>query len=92
MKIVFIDGYNVINSWPNLKETAKSNQLELGRNKLIEIIENYSSFNHCRVFIVFDAHKVHGTIEKEEILGKNKQISVIYTKSGEIVDLILKEW
>lgn len=86
MKIVFIDGYNVINSWPNLKETAKSNQLELGRNKLIEIIENYSSFNHCRVFIVFDAHKVHGTIEKEEILGKNKQISVIYTKSGETAD------
>lgn len=86
MKIVFIDGYNVINSWPSLKETARSNQLELGRNKLIETIENYSSFNQCRVFIVFDAHKVHGTSEKEEIIGRNKQISVVYTKSGETAD------
>ena len=53
MKIIFIDGYNVINSWPNLKETAKSNQLELGRNKLIEILENYAAFNSCRDLFSF---------------------------------------
>ncbi|MGL5616158.1 MAG: NYN domain-containing protein [Sarcina sp.] len=86
MKIVFIDGYNVINSWPNLKETAQSNQLEAGRKKLIETIENYSSFNQCKVFIVFDAHKVQCSVEKEEIVGKNKQIKVIYTKTGETAD------
>lgn len=86
MKIVFIDAYNVINSWPNLKKIAKNNELENSRLKLIEIIENYSSFKSCKSYIVFDAHKVTNSEEKEEFVGKNKKVSVIYTKGGETAD------
>lgn len=86
VKIIFIDAYNVINSWPNLKKIIKNNELENSRLKLVGIIENYSSFKNCKSYIVFDAHKVINSEEKEEFVGKNKNVSVIYTKGGETAD------
>lgn len=86
MRIVFIDAYNVINSWPILKELIKGDDLENGRVKLIEKIENYSSFKNCKAYIVFDAHRVNNSEEKEEFVGKNKKVSVVYTKGGETAD------
>jgi hypothetical protein len=86
VKIVFIDAYNVINSWPILKELIKGDELESGRVKLIEKIENYSSFKNCKAYVVFDAHKVNNIEEKEEFIGKNKKVSVVYTKGGETAD------
>ncbi|MBU3108677.1 NYN domain-containing protein [Clostridium gasigenes] len=83
MKIVFVDGYNVINSWPNLK-TEKDHSLEGARNKLINILHNYSVFNDCKVIIVFDAYKVHRSLENKEQINKN--ITVVFTKDGETAD------
>ena len=83
MKTIFVDGYNVINSWPNLKAT-KDVTFEGSRQSLIDILHNYSVFNNCRIFVVFDAHKVIGSIEKEEKVSK--YISVIFTKDGETAD------
>lgn len=90
MKIVFIDAYNVINSWPILKNLIKDSELENGRDKLIEKIENYSSFKNCKAYIVFDAHKVSNSEEKEEFVGKNKKVSVVYTKGGETADAYIE--
>ncbi|MGL4452388.1 MAG: NYN domain-containing protein [Sarcina sp.] len=90
MKIVFIDAYNVINSWPILKELIKGDELENGRAKLIEKIENYSSFKNCKAYIVFDAHKVNNSEEKEEFVGKNKKVSIVYTKGGETADAYIE--
>lgn len=86
MKIIFIDAYNVINSWPSLKEIIRETNLENGRKKLIEKVENYSSFKSCKAFIVFDAHNVSNSDEKEEFVGKNKNVSVVYTKASETAD------
>lgn len=90
MKIVFIDAYNVINSWPVLKNLIKDSELEDGRAKLIEKIENYSSYKNCKAYIVFDAHKVSNSEEKEEFVGKNKKVSVVYTKGGETADAYIE--
>ena len=86
MKIIFIDAYNVINSWPSLKKIMQETDLENGRNKLIEKVENYASFKNCRAFVVFDAHKVSNSDEKEEFVGRNKKVSVVYTKASETAD------
>ena len=86
MKFVFIDAYNVINSWPSLKKIMKETDLENGRIKLIEKVENYASFKNCKAFVVFDAHKVSNSDEKEESVGRNKNVSVVYTKSSETAD------
>lgn len=88
MKTIFVDGYNVINSWPNLKAT-KDFTFEGARQLLIEILHNYSAFNLCRIFIVFDAHKVLGSIEKEEQISDN--IFIVFTKDGETADSYIEK-
>lgn len=86
MRVVFVDGYNVINSWPNLKKIKKYSY-ESARKKLIDVLENYASYNSCKIYIVFDAHKVPGNIEKQDTLGK---ITTIFTKDGETADAYIE--
>lgn len=86
MKIIFVDGYNVINSWPNLK--VGKDGLEGARQKLIEIMENYSSYRNEQVIIVFDAHMVQGSIEKKEVI--TKLLEVVFTKMGETADAFIE--
>lgn len=82
MKTIFIDGYNVINSWPNLIE-IKNYNLDLARQKLIEIMENYAEYKGYRIFIVFDGHMVKGNIEKKDKVGN---LTIVFTKYGETAD------
>lgn len=83
MKIIFVDGYNVINSWPNLKK-QKDYTFDGAREKLIDTLHNYSVFEGCKIIIVFDAYKVSRSIEKKENINNN--ISVVFTKDGETAD------
>lgn len=83
MRTIFVDGYNVVNSWPDLK-TKKNFSFEGARQTLIDKLHNYSVFKECNIVLVFDAHKVQGSIEKEEKISKN--ISVVFTKNGETAD------
>lgn len=87
MKIVFVDGYNVINSWPNLK-SEKDHSLEGTRKKLIDILHNYGVFNDCKVIIVFDAYKVYRSLEKKEEINKN--VTVVFTRDGETADAYIE--
>lgn len=87
MKIVFVDGYNVINSWPNLK-SEKDHSLEGARKKLIDTLHNYGVFNDCKVIIVFDAYKVHRSLENKDQINKN--ITVVFTKDGETADAYIE--
>ena len=51
--ITIIDGYNVINSWTDLKEISKES-LEAAREKLIDYLAEYASMTDEEVVIVFD--------------------------------------
>ena len=82
MKTFFVDGYNVINSWPNLK-VIKDFSYESSRLQLIDTLQNYSEFKGYKMFIVFDAHMVKGSLEKKEKLGN---LFVVFTKEGETAD------
>jgi predicted RNA-binding protein with PIN domain len=82
VKTFFVDGYNVINSWPNLKK-IKEYSYESSRIQLIDTLQNYSEFKGYKMFIVFDAHMVKGSLEKKERLGN---LVVIFTKEGETAD------
>lgn len=83
MKNIFVDGYNVINYWPGLKN-IKDYSFEAARQELIDILSNYASYKGYKVFIVFDAHMVSGSIEKKEKVSDN--IIVIFTKEGDTAD------
>ena len=65
MRYIFIDGYNIINSWSDLA-ISKEESLENSRQRLIEILENYVAMREDKLYLVFDAHLSKGSIEKEE--------------------------
>lgn len=83
MKNIFVDGYNVINSWPGLKN-IKEYSFDSARQELIEILSNYAAYKGYKIFVVFDAHMVSGSIEKKEKISD--YIMVIFTREGETAD------
>ncbi|MBC2399999.1 NYN domain-containing protein [Clostridium tetanomorphum] len=88
MKNVFVDGYNVINSWPELKK-IKSYSLEAARQKLIEMLQNYASYKGYKIILVFDAHMVAKSIEKKD--KYDNFLIVVFTKEGETADSFIEK-
>ena len=85
---VLVDGYNVIFSWPELKELARVN-LEAARNALADLLCNYQGFRSCcAVILVYDAYKVpHGSGDVE----KYKNIHIVYTREAETADMYIEK-
>ena len=88
MRFVFVDGYNVVNSWDILKK-EKSVSLESARQKLIDILDNYGAINGCKVILVFDGYKVAGN--RESKYEYNKNLMVIFTKDGVSADAYIEK-
>lgn len=85
---LILDGYNVINGWPELKKLAMEN-FEEARIQLIEMMAEYQSYKGICVIIVFDAHLVKGSMEKSDII---KGVKVIYTKERETADNYIEKF
>ncbi|MDR3590105.1 MAG: NYN domain-containing protein [Negativicutes bacterium] len=85
--ILLVDGYNVIYAWPEL--TALKDDLELARNKLMDILAGYGAYKDYRVVIVFDAHSV--AREKNALETVNERLQVIFTKEGETADSCIEK-
>lgn len=79
---LFVDGYNIINSWDNLKELAQVS-FEEARMELLEILVEYSHLTGIKVIVVFDGHLVKGNIGEKD---KYKGINVVFTKEHETAD------
>lgn len=82
LEYLFVDGYNIINSWGILKEITKVS-LEEARIELLEILSEYQHYSGIRIIVVFDAHLVKGNTGTEEIF---KGIRVVYTRENETAD------
>lgn len=85
--VLLVDGYNVINGWPELDKIKEEN-LEHARDKLIEILSNYGSFKGLQVIVVFDGHLVKGGVRTSEIING---VEVIYTGEGETADAVIEK-
>lgn len=81
-----LDGYNVINSWTELR-SIKGESFEEARYKLIDMLVNYASYKSVNLIVVFDAHLVKGSTEKHEF---DRGIEVVYTKEGETADCYIE--
>lgn len=79
---LFVDGYNIINSWGALKEKSQIS-LEEARIELLEILSEYQHYSSIIIIVVFDAHQVKGNGGTEE---EYKGIKVVYTKENETAD------
>ncbi|MGN1106828.1 MAG: NYN domain-containing protein, partial [Huintestinicola sp.] len=84
---LLVDGYNIIFSWEELKKLASDN-LDLARSRLIQILCNYRGYKKCEVILVFDAYKVKGEHREVEKVGG---ISVVYTKEAETADMYIEK-
>lgn len=82
MEYLLIDGYNVINAWGDTFNLRKE-PLEDSRNKLLNILSNYQGFKKTNVIVVFDAHLVKGSQEKQETFDN---LTVVFTKENETAD------
>jgi predicted RNA-binding protein with PIN domain len=80
--ILIVDGYNVINSWPELVALIEDD-MSHARDRLVAILADFCSFCRMRVIVVFDAHLVKGGMECSE---KHLGVEVVYTKEGETAD------
>lgn len=83
---LIVDGYNIINAWPELKKLKEEN-LEHARVKLAEILINYHGVTKTEVLLVYDAHLVKGGREyREKLLG----VEVVYTREEETADMFIE--
>ena len=83
---LIVDGYNLIFAWPELKALSGEN-LDLAREKLVEIMINFSGFTNRETVLVFDAYKVPGGQgEKYD----SASLHVAYTRENESADLYIE--
>lgn len=82
-----VDGYNVINAWPKLKEIGRTN-LEEARDVLIHELVDYKHYTGCHVTVVFDAYSVKGNDLKQIFI---KGVEVIFTKEHQTADSYIEK-
>lgn len=84
---LLVDGYNIIFSWEELKELAKTN-LDGARQRLMDILCNYQGFQNCHLILVFDAYRVQG--HRCEVQAYHN-IHIVYTKEAETADQYIEK-
>ena len=83
---LIVDGYNVINSWPELNRLKEEN-LAHARDKLQEIMAGYGAFKGCQVVLVFDAY----LSAANETLEMQDGVAVVYTGEGQTADSYIEK-
>ncbi len=84
---VIVDGYNVIYSWENLRNMAKSG-LDEARESLLDILSNYVAFTKTELTAVFDAYRVAGGQGGEYT---RDGFRVVFTKADETADAYIEK-
>lgn len=83
---LLVDGYNVIFSWDHL-HTLANDDIGAAREALINVLCNYQGYRQCEVILVYDAYKVPGGRETEDVGG----IHIVYTKQAETADTYIEK-
>ena len=76
-----VDGYNVINAWPELIRLRGN--LDEARDVLVHILTEYGAFENYEMTVVFDAFF---TEDEAHALQITDRMKVIYTGAGETAD------
>ncbi len=86
-RMYIIDGYNLIYSWDELKETADFS-LEKAREVLMDILSNFVAFTKTEVTLVFDAYLVKDGVGSEIT---HDGYRVVYTKENQTADAYIEK-
>lgn len=81
-ELLFVDGYNMIGSWPHLVKLQRQDDMEAARDLLLHNLSEYAKYEEIEVRVVFDAHFVPGIQKNYE----RYNLTVIFTKEDETAD------
>ena len=84
--ILYVDGYNVINAWPDLKKMLDED-FDGSREKLNEYMFEYAAYYGEEVWVVYDAYL---TSSKKEKLEKRNGVYIVYTKEHQTADSFIE--
>lgn len=84
--LLIVDGYNVLFANDELEQLSK---IDLGsaRQRLVELLDNYSSFKHCQIVLVFDGYRAKGNPGEKQL---HNQLQIVYTKEGQTADAYIE--
>lgn len=85
-EFLIVDGYNIINSWPELVE-LKNKSFAHAREKLVDILSDLQGVTQAKTIVVFDGLNVKGGLESHEEIGG---IQIIFTQEGETADALIE--
>ncbi|MDB5084896.1 MAG: RNA-binding protein [Bacilli bacterium] len=82
---LLVDGYNVIGAWAELSKLKRHN-LELARDRLLEILQEYQTVSGKQTIVVFDAYLTPGA---RSFVYKGR-LQVVFTKEDETADELIE--
>jgi len=87
-EILVIDGYNIINAWPDYFDLEKIS-MEDARKKLLDILSDYQGYSGHKIIVVFDAHMVK---DGKGSLDLHDNINVVFTKENQTADSLIERF
>jgi predicted RNA-binding protein with PIN domain len=84
--LYIVDGYNLLHSWPELKEMLAID-LSDARQRLIELLGNYAAFKNVEMILVFDGYKAKGNPGQKD---QWENLKIVYTKEGQTGDAYIE--
>src|SRR5690554_7178117 len=88
--VLLVDGYNIINAWPSLRETAR-HSLEDARIELIDKLQEFQAYERIELILVFDAHMIKGGQERVEQDRKSTRLNSSHVRISYAVFCLKKK-
>ena len=83
---IIIDGYNLIRQSADLSRLDRQD-LEMGREALLDMLVAYKRVKHHRITVVFDGTDAYSLYRQRERVGG---IAVLFSRSEETADTVIK--
>ncbi len=85
-RVLLVDGYNIINSWPELI-SLKEKSLGAARDKLCDLLQEYIPYPWAYIIVVFDAYQIPRGKPTWDNYGK---VQVAYSGEGQTADTFIE--
>jgi len=85
-RLILVDGYSVLHFWPRLRKLA-GRSLELQRDALIHVLQQYGDATDCSVTVVFDGYAAK---HKPGQTAPTPGIEVLFSDSGKTADDVIE--
>jgi predicted RNA-binding protein with PIN domain len=86
---LYVDGYNIIGSWPELIQLRDQGDLAAARDRLMELMVNYSAYQQFQTHLVFDAYTQATPAAVEPV---TQHLSLHYTDFGQTADSYIERY